>query len=236
MHAATPGFWPRPVADANNYLDQNITKWQNVEVNALNNVRVSGAGLGPMKLEISPSKWAQAGPMLCRTRAGGVILLRNEVSPRQENGSHGVWTGETHVQPPDKVTSAQSAANPLELMGYAYIEESATLSRRKGIQTDTIIVLLAWASSSRTPDSATRALVSSTGDVLSAKNRLLAMIVDRWARSRGSWASRRCSWAHRTSKNPAITATRISARFPCSSANAAARPRSAARVRGPFPP
>ncbi|HEY8608954.1 MAG TPA: hypothetical protein VIM12_17710 [Noviherbaspirillum sp.] len=47
-----------PVANVNIGIDQNITQFQNVEVNALNNVGVIGAGFGPLRLDVSPSQWA----------------------------------------------------------------------------------------------------------------------------------------------------------------------------------
>jgi hypothetical protein len=47
-----------PIANVNVGVNQNITQLQNVEVNALNNVGVIGAGFGPLKLDISPSQWA----------------------------------------------------------------------------------------------------------------------------------------------------------------------------------
>ncbi|GIZ53688.1 hypothetical protein [Noviherbaspirillum aridicola] len=50
-----------PLANVNIDIDQNIAQMQNVEVNALNNVGVIGAGFGPLKLDVSPSQWANAG-------------------------------------------------------------------------------------------------------------------------------------------------------------------------------
>ena len=50
-----------PVANVNVGIAQNISQLQNVEVNALNNVGVIGAGFGPLKLDVSPSQWADAG-------------------------------------------------------------------------------------------------------------------------------------------------------------------------------
>jgi hypothetical protein len=47
-----------PVANVNVNVDQNIQQYQNVQVNALNNVGVIGAGFGPFKLNVSPSQWA----------------------------------------------------------------------------------------------------------------------------------------------------------------------------------
>ena len=49
-----------PVANVNVGVNQNIVQLQNVEVNALNNVGVIGAGFGPLKLDVSPSQWANA--------------------------------------------------------------------------------------------------------------------------------------------------------------------------------
>jgi hypothetical protein len=49
-----------PIANINIDVNQNISQMQNVEVNALNNVGVIGAGFGPLKLDVSPSQWAYA--------------------------------------------------------------------------------------------------------------------------------------------------------------------------------
>lgn len=49
-----------PIANVNIDIAQNIAQMQNVEVNALNNVGVIGAGFGPLKLDVSPSQWANA--------------------------------------------------------------------------------------------------------------------------------------------------------------------------------
>jgi hypothetical protein len=49
-----------PVANVNVGVNQNISQVQNVEVNALNNVGVIGAGFGPLKLDVSPAQWANA--------------------------------------------------------------------------------------------------------------------------------------------------------------------------------
>lgn len=49
-----------PVANVNVGVNQNITQFQNIEVNALNNVGVIGAGFGPLKLDVSPTQWAAA--------------------------------------------------------------------------------------------------------------------------------------------------------------------------------
>jgi len=47
-----------PVANVNVGVNQNIAQLQNIEVNALNNIGVIGAGFGPLKLDVSPSQWA----------------------------------------------------------------------------------------------------------------------------------------------------------------------------------
>ena len=49
-----------PIANVNVGVSQNIMQLQNVEVNALNNVGVIGAGFGPLALNVSPSQWANA--------------------------------------------------------------------------------------------------------------------------------------------------------------------------------
>ncbi|WP_420473463.1 hypothetical protein [Noviherbaspirillum sp. ST9] len=49
-----------PIANVNVGVNQNIAQMQNVEVNALNNIGVLGAGFGPLKLDVSPSQWASA--------------------------------------------------------------------------------------------------------------------------------------------------------------------------------
>lgn len=49
-----------PVANVNVDVNQNIAQLQNIEVNALNNVGVIGAGFGPLKLNVSPTQWANA--------------------------------------------------------------------------------------------------------------------------------------------------------------------------------
>lgn len=49
-----------PIANVNVDVNQNIAQMQNIEVNALNNVGVIGAGFGPLKLDVSPSQWAYA--------------------------------------------------------------------------------------------------------------------------------------------------------------------------------
>ena len=47
-----------PLANVNVGVNQNITQIQNVEVNALNNIGVIGAGFVPPSLNINPSQWA----------------------------------------------------------------------------------------------------------------------------------------------------------------------------------
>jgi hypothetical protein len=47
-----------PIANVNVGVNQNITQLQNVQVNALNNVGVIGAGFVPPNLTVSPSQWA----------------------------------------------------------------------------------------------------------------------------------------------------------------------------------
>lgn len=49
-----------PVANVNIGINQNIAQFQNVEVSALNNVGVIGAGFGPLKLDVSPQQFASA--------------------------------------------------------------------------------------------------------------------------------------------------------------------------------
>jgi hypothetical protein len=49
-----------PIANVNVGVNQNITQLQNVQVNALNNVGVIGAGFVPPNLTVSPSQWAAA--------------------------------------------------------------------------------------------------------------------------------------------------------------------------------
>ncbi|NEX63305.1 hypothetical protein [Noviherbaspirillum galbum] len=50
-----------PIANVNVGVNQNITQLQNVQVNALNNVGVIGPNFGGLKLDVSPSQWANAG-------------------------------------------------------------------------------------------------------------------------------------------------------------------------------
>lgn len=49
-----------PIANVNIGVTQNISQWQNVEVNALNNIGVIGAGFVPPSLNVSPSQWGYA--------------------------------------------------------------------------------------------------------------------------------------------------------------------------------
>lgn len=49
-----------PVANVNIGINQNIAQFQNVEVNALNNVGVIGADLGSLKFDVSPKQFAGA--------------------------------------------------------------------------------------------------------------------------------------------------------------------------------
>ena len=46
------------IANVNVNIDQDIAQFQNVEVNALNNIGVLGADLGPLKFAVSPSQYA----------------------------------------------------------------------------------------------------------------------------------------------------------------------------------
>jgi hypothetical protein len=49
-----------PVANVNVGVNQNITQLQKIDVNALNNVGVIGAGFVAPNLNVSPSQWANA--------------------------------------------------------------------------------------------------------------------------------------------------------------------------------
>lgn len=49
-----------PVANVNVDVNQNIAQLQNIQVNALNNVGVIGAGFVAPKLDVSPTQWAAA--------------------------------------------------------------------------------------------------------------------------------------------------------------------------------
>ncbi|QAU34947.1 hypothetical protein [Janthinobacterium sp. 17J80-10] len=53
-----------PVANVNVGINQNITQFQNVEVNALNNVGVIGAGFGPLSFAVNPTQFAQAAAVI----------------------------------------------------------------------------------------------------------------------------------------------------------------------------
>ena len=41
--------------------NQNIVQYQNVEVNALNNIGVLGANIGPIHLNVNPAQYASTG-------------------------------------------------------------------------------------------------------------------------------------------------------------------------------
>jgi hypothetical protein len=47
-----------PIANVKVDVNQNIAQFQNVQVNALNNVGVIGAGFGPLHLNVSPTQGA----------------------------------------------------------------------------------------------------------------------------------------------------------------------------------
>ncbi|HYC41929.1 MAG TPA: hypothetical protein VEB70_02950 [Noviherbaspirillum sp.] len=49
-----------PIANVNVGVSQNIAQFQNVEVNALNNIGVIGAGFVPPSLNVSPAQWGYA--------------------------------------------------------------------------------------------------------------------------------------------------------------------------------
>ena len=51
-------------ANVNVDVNQNIIQFQNVQVNALNNVGVIGAGFGPLHLNVSPSQFASTGSVV----------------------------------------------------------------------------------------------------------------------------------------------------------------------------
>lgn len=53
-----------PVANVNVGVNQNITQLQNINVNALNNVGVIGAGFVAPHLDISPTQFANASAVL----------------------------------------------------------------------------------------------------------------------------------------------------------------------------
>lgn len=50
-----------PIANVNVSVGQNIEQNQAVVVNALNNNGIIGAGIGPFKLDVSPSQFANTG-------------------------------------------------------------------------------------------------------------------------------------------------------------------------------
>jgi len=49
-----------PAANVNVDVNQNIVQLQDINVNALNNVGVVGAGFGPLRLNVSPTQKANA--------------------------------------------------------------------------------------------------------------------------------------------------------------------------------
>ncbi|HVK56766.1 MAG TPA: hypothetical protein VM532_17280 [Burkholderiales bacterium] len=49
-----------PAANVKVDVNQNIVQLQNIDVNALNNVGVVGAGFGPLRLDVSPKQKASA--------------------------------------------------------------------------------------------------------------------------------------------------------------------------------
>ena len=51
-------------ANVNVDVNQNIIQYQNVQVNAFNNVRLGGADLGPLRLNVSPSQYANTGAVV----------------------------------------------------------------------------------------------------------------------------------------------------------------------------
>lgn len=53
-----------PVANVNVGIEQNITQFQRVDVNALNNVGVIGSGFGPLRLDVSPPQSANVAAVL----------------------------------------------------------------------------------------------------------------------------------------------------------------------------
>ena len=54
------GLGPVANVDIDVGVSQNIFQFQNVEVNALNNVGFIGAGFGPLHLNVSPTQMAAA--------------------------------------------------------------------------------------------------------------------------------------------------------------------------------
>jgi hypothetical protein len=53
-----------PYANVNVDVNQNIIQYQNVQVNALNNIGVIGAGFGPLHLNVSPAQYASTGSVV----------------------------------------------------------------------------------------------------------------------------------------------------------------------------
>lgn len=53
-----------PLANVNVGVNQNITQLQNVQVNALNNIGVIGAGFVAPNIDVSPTQWANASATL----------------------------------------------------------------------------------------------------------------------------------------------------------------------------
>ncbi len=49
-----------PYANVNVNIDQDIGQFQQIEINALNNIGVLGADLGPLHFNVSPQQKAQA--------------------------------------------------------------------------------------------------------------------------------------------------------------------------------
>ena len=49
-----------PAAKVDVSITQNIAQLQKIDVNALNNNGVIGAGFGPLKLDVNPKQWASA--------------------------------------------------------------------------------------------------------------------------------------------------------------------------------
>jgi hypothetical protein len=50
------GLGPAANVNVNVGVSQNLMQFQNVEVNALNNVGIIGAGFGPLRLNVSPTQ------------------------------------------------------------------------------------------------------------------------------------------------------------------------------------
>lgn len=53
-----------PYANVNVDVNQNIIQYQNVQVNALNNIGVLGVALGPIHLDVSPIQRASTGSVV----------------------------------------------------------------------------------------------------------------------------------------------------------------------------